>query len=75
MGKILLAAFTAATVLSGGLSAGRAAAMSPAATSALSTAADAGLVREATMICGNNGCLPVQTKAPQKRKFQTLGHG
>lgn len=32
-------------------------------------------LRLAAVICGNNGCAPVQTKAQQKRKFQTLGHG
>lgn len=76
MRKILLSAFTMATILSGGISAGRAAAMSPATPPALgATVTNAAPVREAAVLCGSNGCLPVQTKAPQKRKFQPLGHG
>jgi len=38
-------------------------------------AATSRLVREAAIVCGGNGCNPVHTKAQQKRKFQTLGHG
>ena len=76
MRKTLLSAFTMATILSGGISAGRAAAMSPATPPALAaTVTNAAPVREAAVLCGSNGCLPVQTKAPQKRKFQPLGHG
>jgi hypothetical protein len=76
MRKFLLSAFTTAIILSGGILAGRAVAMAPSATPALgAAAADAGLVQEAAVVCGNNGCAPVQTKAPQKRKFQPLGHG
>lgn len=76
MRKLLLSTFTMAAILSGGISAGRAAAMSPATPPALGTAVTTvAPVREAAVLCGNNGCLPVQTKAPQKRKFQPLGHG
>lgn len=31
--------------------------------------------RLAAVICGGNGCAPVQTKSQPKRKFQPLGHG
>jgi len=76
MRKILISAFMTAIILAGGIFSGRAVAMAPAATPALGTpAADAGLVQEAAVVCGNNGCAPVQTKAPQRRKFQPLGHG
>lgn len=63
-----LTTLAAATLLSFGIFAGHAAArMAPAAT--------APLIREATIVCGGNGCNSVQTKAPKHRKFQTLGHG
>ena len=75
MRKILLSAFTAAIILSGEIFAGRAVAMAPSATPALgAAAANGGLIQAAAVVCGNNGCAPVQTKAPQKRKFQPLGH-
>jgi len=41
---------------------------------ALATA-EAALVREAAVVCGGNGCGPVQTSAKHKRKFIPLGHG
>jgi hypothetical protein len=76
MRKILLSALTTAAILSGGMSADRAATTSTATAPTLGTAAaNAALVREAVVLCGSNGCTPVQTKAPQKRKFQALGHG
>ena len=29
----------------------------------------------ATVLCGSNGCAPVQTKQVKRQKFQTMGHG
>ena len=47
-----------------------------AAEAALYESAAAGEIRVATVVCGGNGCVPVQTKAYQKRKqFQAMGHG
>jgi hypothetical protein len=32
-------------------------------------------IRVALIVCGGNGCAPVQTKQQTRRKFQTMGHG
>jgi hypothetical protein len=32
-------------------------------------------LRVATIVCGGNGCAPVQTKQVKRQKFQTMGHG
>jgi len=67
-------ALASATLLVGGTLADRAAAMTtpPASAAAI---AHPGLVREAAVVCGGNGCGPVQTSAKHKRKFIPLGHG
>jgi hypothetical protein len=69
MRKALLSALAAAIILSGGLLADRTAAM-PLAT----PASGAALVEKATILCGGNGCAPVQTKQIQRKKFQPLGY-
>ncbi len=69
MCKTLVTALAAATLLSGGILGHRAEAMTPAAPSALGAAsADAGLVQQAHALCGNNGCVQVQTSAPRKHR-------
>ena len=73
MRKTLLMALAATAILSVGLFAGRAAATTSAAPAAHPSEAEP--IREAINVCGGNGCAPVQTKAQQRRKFQTLGHG
>ena len=73
MPKTLVASLAAATVVSVGLLVSPAATLTAAAPAVHFVAAD--LVREAAIVCGGNGCNPVQTKAQRKQKFQTLGHG
>jgi hypothetical protein len=68
MRKTLLSALAAAIILSGGLLADRTAAM-PLAPVSVTT-----LVEKAAIICGGNGCAPVQTKQTQHHKFQPLGY-
>ena len=68
-------AIVLAAILSAGLLVNHAAALAPSPAIAPAKAAAATPVREAAIVCGGNGCGPVQTKAPQKRKFQPLGHG
>jgi hypothetical protein len=76
MAKTLVSALAAATFLLGGMLVGRAAAMPPVAPAAFgTTAARAAPVQEAAVVCGGNGCAPVQTSAKHKRKFIPLGHG
>ena len=75
MRNTFVTALAAATILSGGMFAARAAIMLPAPPSALGAAADATLVRQASIVCGGNGCGVVQTKAAQRRKLVPLGHG
>jgi hypothetical protein len=65
MRKIFLSALTTAAILSGGMA-------TQSAEPAIQSAAP---VQLATMMCGGNGCVAVQTKHQPKRKFQTLGHG
>jgi hypothetical protein len=74
MRKILLSALAATTMLSAGLLASRAAATASADPAVAVTTSDA-LIREAAIVCGSNGCGVVQTKAPDRRKVQWLGHG
>jgi hypothetical protein len=69
MRKTLLSALAAATLFAGGTFADSAAAI-PFAAPASGTA----LVENAAIICGGNGCAPVQTKQIQRRKFQPLGY-
>jgi len=73
MPKILSMSLVASVILAAGMHAGSAKAMSVA--TAPASGATTGLVREAAIVCGGNGCNPVHTKAQSKRKFQTLGHG
>jgi len=76
MRKTFLSALAAAAILSGGMPAERAQALTPATPSALYlTATAAAPVQLATVLCGTNGCAPVQTKRIQRRKFHPLGHG
>jgi len=72
MSKILLTALAAATILAGGLPVDRAAAITAAASA--SGIASANLIREAAIVCGGNGCNPVQTKAQKRHKFKPLGY-
>jgi hypothetical protein len=75
MRKTLVTALTAAAIFSAGISIARTAAFlaSPSAGIAEASASE---IRVATVVCGGNGCAPVQTKAYQKRKqFQAMGHG
>jgi hypothetical protein len=72
MRKFLLSTLAAATIVSVGLIASRAAAMAPAVPAA-ATAAHAQL-RVASIVCGGNGCNVVQTKGLKHRKLQWLGH-
>lgn len=74
MRKIFLTALAVTAMCSAGPIADRAEARTAAAPAAPATIKSA-LVREAAIVCGGNGCNPVHTKAEQKRKFQTLGHG
>ena len=68
-------AIMSAAILSAGLLVNHAAALAPSAAVAPGAAAAPAPIREAAIVCGGNGCAPVQTKAQQKRKFQPLGHG
>jgi len=74
MRKTLLSAVAAMTILSAGLVASRAAAMTSL-TSAAGMTAPNTLVREAAIVCGSNGCGVVQTKSTKQRKLIWLGHG
>jgi hypothetical protein len=74
MHKTILTALAAATIFSGGMPVSRAEATT-AATPSIVGVASSPQVREAAIICGGNGCNPIQTKAQKRRKFQTLGHG
>ena len=74
MRRILLSTLAATTLLSAGLLASRAAATTSA--GAISAgSASATLLREASILCGSNGCNVVQTKGTKQRKLQWLGHG
>ena len=69
MRKTRLSALTAAIILAGGIFADRAAAMPFAAPVSTSP-----LVEKAAIVCGGNGCAPVETKPRQHRKFMPLGY-
>ena len=73
MRKLLLSILAAATIVSAGLIASRAAAMAPTVPAA-ATVADA-QIRVASIVCGSNGCGVVQTKSTKQRKLIWLGHG
>ena len=68
MRKIVLTAMATAAILSGGMLGSEAGAM-PLATPAVLNAAAGSLVRQAAVVCGGNGCAPVQTGRVQRRKF------
>jgi hypothetical protein len=72
MPKTLLSALAAVTILSVGTLADRATAM-PSAT-LTSASAHAALVQKAAVLCGGNGCAPIQTKQTQRKKFHPLGY-
>jgi hypothetical protein len=74
MRRTLLSALAATTILSAGLLASRAAAMTSAAPAAGMTDSHT-LIREASIVCGSNGCGAVQTKPTKQRKLIWLGHG
>jgi len=74
MRRILLSTLAATTLLSAGLLASRAAAMTSGGAINAGSASDS-LVREASILCGSNGCNVVQTKGAKQRKLQWLGHG
>jgi len=69
MRKTRLSALMAATILAVGMLAGRAAAMPFAAPAGVSAP-----VEKVAVLCGGNGCLPVQTKRRQHKKFMPLGY-
>jgi hypothetical protein len=69
MRRDFLTAVAVAMILSGGMHVS-AVAMALAAPSALGvTTVDAYLIQRVTVVCGNNGCSPVQTKRVQRRKL------
>jgi|HubBroStandDraft_5_1064220.scaffolds.fasta_scaffold435861_2 hypothetical protein len=65
MNKANIATFVAAILLSAVMLGNAATAMPLAAPSALGVA---GFVQQATVICGNHGCAPVQTHRIQKHR-------
>jgi hypothetical protein len=69
MRKTRLSALTAAIILAVAMLADRAVAMPFAA-----PAGDSALVEKAAIVCGGNGCSPVQIKPHGKRKFMPLGY-
>jgi hypothetical protein len=73
MRKFLLSTFAAATIVSVGLIASRAAAMASAMPAA--AAAATAQLQMAAVVCGSNGCGVVQTKGAKQRKLIWLGHG
>ena len=80
MRKTVLAALAAAAMLSGGMPVHGAdlptlPSPSLAAPLAPDFSTSATPVRLAAVMCGTNGCAPVQTRKKAQRKFQTLGHG
>jgi hypothetical protein len=76
MPKTLVTALVVATILAAGLPANRAAAMTIAAAAASPPGmASANHIREAAVVCGGNGCNPVQTKVKKRRKFIPLRNG
>jgi hypothetical protein len=75
MRKTRLTALAVAAILLGGAFGERAEAMTLAPPSALGVAtAHAGLVQKATVVCGMNGCAPVQTRRLQKHQLPKPTH-
>jgi hypothetical protein len=72
MPKTLLSALAAVMILSCSMLADGATAMPSAAPA--SAPARAALVHEAAMVCGGGGCVPVQTKQVQRKKYHPLGY-
>jgi hypothetical protein len=68
MPKTPLAALAASIILLGAMLGSRVCAMTIAPSSTLGVAPDATLLHRATVICGSNGCAPVQTKRVQHPK-------
>ena len=69
MREIILTAFAVAIILSGGVLGNRAEAMRLDTPSMLGVAAArAALVQQAVNVCGNSGCVPVQTKRVQHHR-------
>jgi hypothetical protein len=69
MRKTLVTAIAAAAILTAGMHVKRVDAMSLALPSQLGVAAaHAAIVRQAAVVCGNNGCGPVQTQRVQRRR-------
>jgi hypothetical protein len=69
MRKTRLSALTAATILAVAMLADHAAAMPFAAPAGGSLA-----IENAAIVCGGNGCAPVETKPRQHKKFMPLGY-
>jgi hypothetical protein len=68
MRKTFLTVFATAAILSGGMFGAKAIPL--ASPSALGFATgNADLLQRVTVVCGNNGCSPVQTKRVQRRKL------
>jgi len=72
MAKTFLSVLATVTIVSCGLFTGRAVAMPSAALT--SASAPAGLIQKAAVLCGGGGCVPVQTKQAQRKKFHPLGY-
>jgi hypothetical protein len=64
LGKVFLPALVIAASLS-----------AAPATEPAGLATQSATLRVATVLCGSNGCTPVQTKQVKRQKFQTMGHG
>jgi hypothetical protein len=74
MRDTLLAALAATIILVTGIVTEGSAASAPDQPFPIHSArAESGLVQMAAIVCGGNGCAPVQTKAPDRRKFHPLG--
>lgn len=74
MQKTLLVALAAATLISGGTLYSRVAAMTFAAPPAPVAASPDAAVTPVAIVCGNTGCVPVQTKRVQKPKPLNTHH-
>jgi hypothetical protein len=69
MREILLTGLATTIFLSSGMLGKRVDAMPLAAPSAIGVATgDTALVRQARAVCGNNGCVQVQTSGPSKKR-------
>jgi hypothetical protein len=76
MHKSFLATLATAAIVTGAMIAGPAQAMTTASPSAgaVTAIAAAAPIRLAAVVCGGTGCVTVQTKQIQHRKFHPLGH-